>query len=322
MTNKVRRNLYLTFANNINSNNDNDIYSLAKYDKELLINNITKQEYKNRHEIVESKLINLKNVNIKIYPFKYIILSDFLDLIYLKTLDYYLYNLDKTLYTKEGVPQFYMDKLDKKSLKENQIIKIYCQSEFNENNKSIKNSNEKKIKILEEPTEAQGINRCFIDINNIDDYPLLKVLISELTKKEFIEFLENHFDKKLNNTRLRVELLRNVKSHFLTPHCDCKEKYITLLIYVNMNNQPLDSGTDIYTKEDIEVNGDSLKRDFNNFKKVDSINFINNTALIFSPGNNTWHGLDKNKTHDDRRLLQINWVNEEYSSYSNCFKLQ
>ena len=61
MTNKVRRNLYLTFANNINSNNDNDIYSLAKYDKELLINNITKPEYKNRHEIVESKLINLKN---------------------------------------------------------------------------------------------------------------------------------------------------------------------------------------------------------------------------------------------------------------------
>ena len=288
-----------------------------------MMQNVNKETFIKKHEVLENEeLFNFSNVQIKFDPFKYIIISDFIDLIYLKTIDYYLGNLDKTLYVKEGVPQLYMNQLDKSSLKEDMILKVKCQSEFNEYNKSIENSTEKEVKILKEPTGAQGINRCFVDLDNINKYPLLEILINELTSNKFTLFLESQFKKDLSKTRLRVELLRNIKSHFLTPHCDCQEKKITLLIYFNMNSQPLDSGTDIYVKDNNDVSNDSLKRSFDNFKKVDSVDFVNNTALIFSPGNNTWHGLDRNKTHDDRRLLQINWVSEDYSVHSKCFPLK
>ena len=317
MTENPRRNLYLTF----NDAKDGDFYDIAKEDKELMIKNVSEEILKKKHEVEKKELFNFSNIQIKINPYKYIIISDFLNLIYLKTIDYYLGNLDKTLYVKEGVPQLYMNQLNKCSLKEDMFLKIKCQTEFNEYNKSVENAVEKDIKILKEPTGAQGINRCFLDKDNIYKYPLLEILITELTSNKFTEFLENQFNKDLSKTRLRVELLRNVKSHFLIPHCDCQEKKITLLIYCNMNNQPLDSGTDIYVKDGNDINSDSLKRSFDNFKKVDSVDFINNTALIFSPGDNTWHGLDKNKTHDDRRLLQINWVSEEYSVYPKCFPI-
>ena len=89
-----------------------------------------------------------------------------------------------------------------------------------------------------------------------------------------------------------------------------------------MNNQPLDSGTDIYIKNTETNEDDTLNRNFNDFKKVDSVDFINNRCLIFHPGDNTWHGLDKNKSHTDRRLIQINWISDEYSSFPTSIPLQ
>ena len=49
---------------------------------------------------------------------------------------------------------------------------------------------------------------------------------------------------------------------------------------------------------------------------------MNNSCFVFSSQKNSWHGLDKGKSFDDRRVIQLNWVSEEFSSYKDCFPLE
>ncbi len=270
------------------------------------------------------KLDNNKNLNYTKFkdPFNYIVIHDFLDLDYLKKLDDYFNKVPKTLYVKESVPQSVMNKLDIHKLKENDQLEVNCVTNFSENNKSLKNSKVQKIKVEKNPNGQQGINRLFVDINNISLFPEIELLKNKLVSKEFTQFLSNELSQDISNTRLKIELLRNKKGHFLIPHEDCVEKVISCLIYINFNGQPKDSGTDIYSLKKGEYEKITMKRDFNSFEKIKSIPFINNSCFLFNSQKNSWHGLDPNKQFTDRRVIQLNWVSEEFSSYKDCFPLE
>ena len=257
--------------------------------------------------------------SIKEFPFRYMLIENFLDIEYLKKINNYFDKVPDTLYVKESVPQSVMQKLDINQLKENDLIKVKCISEFSEKNKNMDNAKLKEIKIETQPNGQQGINRLFVDKNNIDLFPELVPLKNKLCSKEFTKFLEKAFDKDLSETRLKIELLRNKKDHFLLPHCDCVEKVVSFLIYINFNDQPLDSGTDVYTKKDNIIEDSTMKRTFENFNTISTTPFINNSCFIFCATNNSWHGVNPGKTFTDRRLVQLNWVSKEFSSHPDCF---
>ena len=266
--------------------------------------------------------LNTSKHRIEVQPFKYAVISDFVDRqLLLDINENHISQLSTALYVTESVPQIYMQDIDPKTLVKGSVISIPCVTEFTETNKSHKGARLKDIELKAEPSGQQAINRCFVDINNIDDFPKVRRLVDALVKPELTEFLMKTFEVDLRGTALRVELLRNGAGHFLTPHCDCVEKIISLLIFINENGQPLDSGTDIYRAKPGSGDTESatLSRSFDNFEKVAEIPFITGTALIFHPGENTWHGLDHFKSFADRRVIQINWVNDEYSTHPECF---
>ena len=106
------------------------------------------------------------------------------------------------------------------------------------------------------------------------------------------------------------------------PHQDCIEKVVSFLIYINFNNQPLDAGTDIYSIKSKEYLKETMKRNFDDFNKLKTIPFINNSCFVFGQTKDSWHGLDPGKDFSERRVIQLNWVNEEFSSYHDCFQLE
>ena len=130
-------------------------------------------------------------------PFSYIVINNFLDLDYLKIIDGYFDRVPETLYVKESVPQSVMNKLDIYKLKENDELEINCISDFSENNKSIENSEVKKINVKKNPNGQQGINRLFVDINNINLFPEILPLKNKLVSKDFSEFLNKECRKNI-----------------------------------------------------------------------------------------------------------------------------
>ena len=255
-------------------------------------------------------------------PFEYIVITDFLDLNYLKKINNYFDKVPETLYVEESVPQSVMTKLDIYNIQDKDQLEINCISNFSENNKSLQNSKIKKIEVKKNPNGQQGINRLFVDRNNIHLFQNIKPLKNKLVSKSFSKFLSKELNKDISKTRLKIELLRNKKGHFLLPHEDCVEKVVSFLIYINFNYQTSDAGTDIYSLKDNKYQKNTLKRTFEDFEKIKSIPFINNSCFVFSTQKNSWHGLDKGKNFTDRRVIQLNWVSEEFSSYKDCFSIE
>ena len=56
--------------------------------------------------------------------------------------------------------------------------------------------------------------------------------------------------------------------------------------------------------------------------KLKTVPFINNSCFVFGQTKDSWHGLDPGKNFSERRVIQLNWVNEEFSSYNDCFPLE
>ena len=258
-------------------------------------------------------------------PFKYLVVKDFADReMILDINEKHISQMPKALYVTESVPHIYLKEIDPTTFVEGTVLTIPCVTDFNESNKGHEGARAKDIELKVDPTGQQAINRTFVDVNNINAYPAVKRLVEELVNPDLTRFLMKTFNVDLEGTALRVELLRNGLGHYLTPHCDCVEKIITLLIFINENEQPLDSGTDIYRAKSGagDTSSVTLSRSFGDFEKVAEVPFVTGTALIFHPGEDTWHGLDQEKTFDDRRLVQINWVNKAYSTHPECFPVQ
>ena len=268
---------------------------------------------------VINKDFKVLNVN---KPFKYLIIKNFLNQNHLKKIDNYFNQVPSTLYVKESVPQSIIQSLDIYNLKNNDQFEIECVSNFDKSNKSLNNVKLKKIKLESKPNGQQGLNRVFIDTKNIHLFPEIVSLKNELVSKSFSKFLEDKLNKKLKDTRLKIELLRNKKNHFLIPHEDCVEKVISFLVYINFNNQPTESGIDIYELKDKNYNKITLNRKFSSFNKIKTIPFENNSCFVFSTSKNSWHGLDPGKKFNDRRVIQMNWITKDYSSFNDCFPIK
>ena len=137
--------------------------------------------------------------------------------------------------------------------------------------------------------------RYFVDKNNIIFQGALYKSVQQLTSKDAVEF----FEKLIGNTVsfkdcfLRMEIILDTSDFWLEKHTDIVEKKMSLIIYLNDNNEPLENGTDVYDES-------------GNFVK--SIPFEHNTGFLFYPSHDTWHGLEKGKQIRKRKCVLINYV--------------
>ncbi len=98
---------------------------------------------------------------------------------------------------------------------------------------------------------------------------------------------------------LRMEYIQDVDGAWLEPHHDIPEKLFSMVIYLCLGPDAKGWGTDIYDFDKKLVGSSSAEFD---------------SAVIFIPGENTWHGFEPRKIVGVRRLMEINYVRPSWRS--------
>jgi hypothetical protein len=101
----------------------------------------------------------------------------------------------------------------------------------------------------------------------------------------------------LPGSYVRLEYAQDVDGFWLEPHTDLGVKRFTMLIYLPESHEQVDLGTDIY-------------RDASTWAGRPP--FLENTALVFVPGSNTWHGLAPRPIRGVRKSLIMNYVTDDW----------
>ena len=105
--------------------------------------------------------------------------------------------------------------------------------------------------------------------------------------------VERIFGTKLAGSYLRIEFAQDTDGFWLEPHTDLGVKLFTFLLYLSNDNNHADLGTDIYDADK---------------KHVGCSPFVPNTAMVFVPSNNTYHGFEPRKIEGVRKSVIINYV--------------
>lgn len=101
----------------------------------------------------------------------------------------------------------------------------------------------------------------------------------------------------LEGTFLRIEYAQDTDGFWLEPHTDIGAKRFSMLIYVSRDAAHRGLGTDIY---------DGGKA------PVERMPFVPGHALMFVPGDDTFHGFERREIVGARKSLIVNYVGAEW----------
>jgi len=138
--------------------------------------------------------------------------------------------------------------------------------------------------------------RCYVTKENANEFPHLKKFIEELRSPEVYKKIGSLIGKDLSNSFVRLEVICDREGFWLKPHCDIKEKLMSSIVFINLNNESENLGTDFYD---------------NKLTKVKTVPYKNNYGYFFTSGPGTWHGMEKKEIKKERRCIQINYVTFE-----------
>jgi hypothetical protein len=145
--------------------------------------------------------------------------------------------------------------------------------------------------------ELHNITRKYFDVENRELFPVCEAVARAFQDKRVTSHIEKAFGTDLEGTYLRIEFAQDIDGFWLEPHTDLGVKVFTMLLYLSKGENHQDLGTDIY---------DGEKRHFGRSP------FAPNAAMVFIPGNNTYHGFEKRPIRGVRTSLIINYVTSEW----------
>jgi hypothetical protein len=133
--------------------------------------------------------------------------------------------------------------------------------------------------------------RMFITKEIGEEYPFFQDLVDAFLQPKVLDLVNNKFGVDTKDLYLRVEYINDFDGFFLEPHKDIIEKQFTLLLF--QGEGPDYMGTDFYDTD---------------LKVVKTVKFGHNRGYVFTPSENSWHGLEKKPIPDRRCSLLINYV--------------
>ena len=145
--------------------------------------------------------------------------------------------------------------------------------------------------------ELHNNTRNYFDVENRELFPVCEAVAQAFHDKRVTSHIEKAFGTELEGTYLRIEFAQDIDGFWLEPHTDLGVKVFTMLLYLSKDENHQDLGTDIY---------DGEKRHFGRSP------FAPNAAMVFIPGNNTYHGFEKRLIKGVRTSLIINYVTNEW----------
>jgi hypothetical protein len=141
--------------------------------------------------------------------------------------------------------------------------------------------------------ELHNATRKYFDRAHRERFPICEAFCQAFQDRRVTDKMAAHFGSALGGTYLRVEYAQDVDGFWLEPHTDLGVKAFTMLLYMSKDAQHKGLGTDIY---------DADKR------HVGSSPFVPNTAMVFVPSNDTYHGFEPRRIEGVRKSVIINYV--------------
>lgn len=145
--------------------------------------------------------------------------------------------------------------------------------------------------------EAHNPDRVYFSGQNLDEFENCRAAAEAFQDPETVRLFSDAFGGNLKDSYVRLEYAQDIDGFWLKPHTDLGVKMFTMLIYMSDDPSHADLGTDIYADPETHVGRSP---------------FEPNSAMIFIPSNNTWHGFEKRPIKGVRRSIILNYVTNEW----------
>ena len=145
--------------------------------------------------------------------------------------------------------------------------------------------------------ELHNDTRSYFDTAAMARFPVMRTVAEALQSTQTCALIHKEFGALIDDTFLRLEYAQDVDGFWLEPHTDLGVKKFTCLIYLSDLPGHDRLGTDIYAAKDRHFGTSPFKR---------------NSAMIFVPGENTWHGFEKRPIKGVRKSVILNYVTHDW----------
>ena len=146
--------------------------------------------------------------------------------------------------------------------------------------------------------ELHNDTRQYFDAPNIQRFAACAAVADAFQSSEVVGAIERVTGADLGGTFVRLEYAQDLDGFWLEPHTDLGVKRFTMIIYLNEDGASQDDlGTDLFSDR---------------LTWAKRPRFVDNTALIFVPASNTWHGLQNRPIRGVRRSVIMNYVTEDW----------
>jgi hypothetical protein len=145
--------------------------------------------------------------------------------------------------------------------------------------------------------ELHNDSRQYFDAANNAKFTVCGQLARLFQYPATVRLLQDATGADLSDTNVRIEYALDSDCFWLQPHTDLGVKRITILYYLPDAPDQEDLGTDIYVDENTWHS---------------RAPFQWNTALVFVPSNNTFHGFERRDIPRVRRSVIINYVTQDW----------
>ncbi len=145
--------------------------------------------------------------------------------------------------------------------------------------------------------ELHNDQRHYFDAANNARFEACAAVASAFQSRAVTSAIERATGADLADSYVRLEYAQDTEGFWLQPHTDLGVKRFTMLIYLAEGASQANLGTDIYADPDSWAKRSP---------------FVDNTALVFVPGANTWHGLEPRPIAGLRRSVIMNYVTDEW----------
>jgi hypothetical protein len=155
--------------------------------------------------------------------------------------------------------------------------------------------------------EANNDTRYYFNAEAQATHPDASAVAEAFQHPATVAAIESATGANLAGTNLRIEYSRDTDGFWLKPHTDLGVKYYTMLLY-------LSQGTDV------EQWGTSLYFGPPDHRIAATVPGFFNSAIVFVPSDDTWHGFEARRLTAVRKTLIINYVGPAWRArHELCF---
>jgi len=145
--------------------------------------------------------------------------------------------------------------------------------------------------------ELHNDQRSYFDSAAMARFPVMRAVAKALQSVRIGRLIRDEFGAPIEDTFLRLEYAQDIDGFWLEPHTDLGVKKFTCLIYLSEGPGHEKLGTDIYASRERHFGSPPFRR---------------GGAMIFVPGDNTWHGFEKRPIEGVRRSVILNYVTHDW----------